>query len=46
MIDFEKELSHFEPVNGIDDVEKSIESDELRDIMDLLNYICANINKE
>lgn len=46
LLDFEYELSKYEPINGIDDVENSVESDELRDIMDFLNYICININKE
>ena len=45
MIDFESELSNFDTVKNIDEVESAIESDELRDILDLLNYICIKINK-
>lgn len=46
MINFEEELSKYELIKEIDEVEQSIESDELRDIMDLINYICIHINKE
>lgn len=39
MINFKEELLKFEPINEIDDIEKSIYDNELIDILDMLNYI-------
>lgn len=39
MIDFKVEISKYTPVLGIDEVEKSIQSDEVKDIMELLQYM-------
>jgi len=39
MIDFEEEISKYKPILGIDDVESSIQTDEIKDMMDLLQYI-------
>lgn len=38
MIKFKEELAKFQPVLEIDDIEKSIRSDESQDILDLLHY--------
>jgi len=45
LINFEEELSNFSPIDKIDDIQDSINSNELYDIMDLLNYICTNLNR-
>lgn len=39
MINFKDELLKFEPMDEIDDIEKSIYDNELIDILDMLNYI-------
>jgi len=39
MIDFNEELSKYKPILGIDDVELSVQTDEIKDMMDLLQYI-------
>lgn len=44
MLDFKEEIAKYKPVLGLDDVEQSIQSDEIRDIMDLLQYITRQIN--
>ena len=42
MIDLKEELKKYEPILEMDSVEKSIKSDEIKDIMDLLQYISQN----
>ncbi len=44
MINFKEEIDKYKPVLGIDDVEASISADEVRDIMDLLQYIAQQMN--
>ena len=39
MINFEEEVSKYKPILNIDDVESSIQTDEIKDMMDLLQYI-------
>jgi len=39
MINFEEEISKYKPILNIDDVEHSIQTDEIKDMMDLLQYI-------
>jgi len=39
MINFEEEVSKYKPILNIDDVEHSIQTDEIKDMMDLLQYI-------
>lgn len=46
MIDFNEEIGKYKPVIGIDDVEKAVQTDEVRDVMDLLQYISKQINTE
>ena len=46
MINFKEELLKYEPILEIDDIEKSIHSNELQDILDMLNYISKGKNKE
>ena len=36
MFDFKKEINRFKPILEIDDVENSINTNEVQDIMDLL----------
>jgi len=46
MIDFAEELSKYKPLLVMEDVEKSIRSEEVVDIMDLLQYITKQISTE
>lgn len=46
MIDFSEELKKYKPLLGMEDVEKSIHSEESTDIMDLLQYIKRQISTE
>ncbi len=39
MIDFKEEISKYKPILLMDDVESAIHSDEIRDVMDLLQQI-------
>ena len=45
LLDFKEELKKFKPVLGMDDVEKSIKSDEVKDVMDLLQYLSTKITE-
>lgn len=42
MINFREELQKFKPVLEIDDIEDSIHSDELQDLLDILNHISSS----
>lgn len=44
-MDFKEELKKYKPVMGMEDVEKSIKSDEVKDVMDLLQYISTKITE-
>ncbi len=46
MIDFREELEKYKPALTMDDVENSVHSDEVQDIMDLLQVITKKVNKE
>ena len=39
MIDFDEELEKYHPILEVDEVEESIQSDEMNDILDMLIYI-------
>lgn len=39
MINFKEELLKYETILEIDDIEKSIHSDELQDMLDILQHI-------
>ncbi|MCL2461783.1 MAG: hypothetical protein FWF44_03895 [Defluviitaleaceae bacterium] len=43
MIDFKEEIQKYKPVMEIDEVEAAIQSDEIKDVMDLLQYIIRKI---
>ena len=43
LLDFKEELKKYKPVMGMEDVEKSIKSDEVKDVMDLLQYLSTKI---
>ena len=45
MIDFKDEINKYKPVLSVDDVE-SVVNDEVKDIMDLLQYISKQIKEE
>ena len=46
MLDFKEEISKYQPVMGMDDVERAVQSDEVKDMMDLLQYITRQISSE
>ena len=46
MIVFKDEIQKYKPVPGMDDVESAIESDEIKDVMDLLQYITKKITDD
>ena len=39
MIDLKEELKKYEPILEVDNIEQSIKSEEIKDVMDLLQYI-------
>ena len=43
MIDFKEEIQKYKPVMEIDEVESAIQSDEIKDLMDILQYIIRKI---
>ncbi len=45
MIDFNKEIEKYKPIVGINDIDETVKSDEILDIMDLLQHIINNIPK-
>ncbi len=46
MIDFKEELNKYKPIIVMEDVEKAVQTDEVRDVMDLLQYISKQITTE
>ncbi|MDR1066515.1 MAG: hypothetical protein LBL35_03640 [Clostridiales bacterium] len=44
MIDFREEIAKYKPIMEMEDVEASIQSEETRDIMDLLQYITKRLS--
>jgi hypothetical protein len=44
MIDFMEEVSKYKPILGVDGVESSIQTDEIKDMMDLLQYITDQVS--
>ena len=45
MIDFKEELDKYKPVLSVDEVEPLVK-DEIKDIMELLQYITGRLSKE
>lgn len=43
MIDFKEEINKYRPVMQIEDVETAVHSDEIKDVMDMLQYITKQI---
>ena len=39
MIDFKEEMNKYKPVLSVDDVENEVNGDEIKDVLDLLQYI-------
>ena len=46
MLDFKKEVSKYEPLLETEDIEKAINSDEIQDVMDLLQHITKRISED
>ncbi|MCL1935591.1 MAG: hypothetical protein FWF57_04345 [Defluviitaleaceae bacterium] len=42
MLDFKTELKKYQPILDIEDVEENIHSEEIKDIIDLLQYLSEN----
>ena len=45
MIDFKEEINKYKPILSVDDVETTVVNDEVKDIMDLLQYITKQIKE-
>ena len=45
MLNFEEELKKYNPVLTLEEVEDNSKNDEVKDVLDLLNYIIENISK-
>ena len=45
MIDFKEEISKYKPVLSVDEVE-SVVNDEVKDMMDLLQYITRQLKEK
>ena len=46
MINFKEEIKKYEPILEISEIEESIHSTELKDIMDMLNHISKESAKQ
>jgi hypothetical protein len=46
MLNFKEELQKFKPHLELGQVEESIQSDEIQDMIDLLGYIAKNIESK
>lgn len=46
MIDFKEEIGKYTPVLEIDGVEAAVRSDEIKDLMDMLQYITQQITAD
>ncbi len=44
MIDLKKEILKYKPVMEVEDVEGSISSDEIQDMMDILKQLSKQVN--
>ena len=44
-MNFQEELRKYKPVMGMDEVEKSIKSDEVKDVMDMLQYLSNKLTE-
>ena len=45
MIDFTEEISKYKPILGVEDISTAIETDEIKDMMDILQYIVDQISE-
>ena len=43
MIDFKTEIEKYKPVLNVDEVENAVYSDEVKDVIDLLQYITQKV---
>ena len=43
MIDFKTEVEKYKPVLSVDEVENAVYSDEVRDVIELLQYITQKV---
>lgn len=46
MLDFKEEISKYKPILGVKDIEKSVNNDDVKDIMDLLAHLSKQINTQ
>lgn len=44
MLDFKEEISKYKPILGVNEIEKSVNNDDVKDIMDLLAHLSKQIN--
>ncbi|MFI3173752.1 MAG: hypothetical protein R3Y53_00950 [Bacillota bacterium] len=41
MLDFKEELSKYQPILELDEIQNSLQPSQLKDLMDVLEYIAA-----
>jgi len=46
MLDFKEELNKFKPILEVDRIEETIQSNEIKDVLDLLTQITKNIESK
>lgn len=46
MIDFKEEMNKYKPVLEVDGVEAAVRSDEIKDLMDMLQHITDQITAD
>ena len=44
LLNFQEELKKYKPVMGMDEVEKSVKDDEVKDVMDMLQYLSNKLS--
>lgn len=45
MLDFKEEVSKYKPILEVDEIEKSVQNDDIKDVMDLLSHLSEQIKK-
>lgn len=44
MLDFKEEINKYKPVLSVGEIEKSINNDDVKDVMDLLEHLSKQIS--
>lgn len=46
MIDFNEEIKKYSPILGVDEIENSIQNDDIKDIIDILSQLTKEIKND